>query len=88
MIQVINQGWWPSHNYKVHKCGRCPKDYVVLVWPEEDVACVAKIYDYLPEHLQCGSSIYECMTLPSEDSTVYYCPWCGEEVLKDDNYVA
>lgn len=87
-MELTNANWRPSTEYEVHQCEYCPKDYAVLVWSKEDVACLAKVYDHLPEQFQCDNPIYECMTPLSEDCTVYYCPWCGEEVLKDDNYVA
>lgn len=78
----------PSTEYEVHQCEYCPKDYAVLKWPSEDIACIAKIYNHLPEEFQCTTPVYECITPPSDDNTVYYCPWCGEEVLKDGNYEA
>ena len=87
-MELINANWGLSTAYAVHQCEYCPKDYVVLKWPSEDIACIAKIYDHLPEQFQCDSPIYECMTPLSEDCTVYYCPWCGEELLNERNYVA
>ena len=87
-MDLINANWRPSTVYEVHKCECCPEDYVVIKWPKEDMACIAKVYTNLPEEFQCTTPVYECMTLPSEKHTIHYCPWCGEEVLKDDNYVA
>lgn len=87
-MELININWQPSANYKVHQCEYCPKDCAVLVWPEEDLACLAKVYHHLPEQFQCDNPVYEYMTLPSEDRTVYYCPWCGEELLNERNYGA
>lgn len=88
MPQVSSQDWQPSLNYTVHKCEYCPKDYAVLIWPEEDVACVAKVYENLPDEYQTMGTVYEYLTLPSKQGTIGWCPWCGEEVLKDDNYEA
>lgn len=85
MPQVTNKVWWPNLNYKVHKCECCPADYIVLIWPEEGVACVAKIYENLPDRRQTVEPAYECLTSPFKSDTISWCPWCGEEVLKDDN---
>lgn len=67
-----------------HKCQYIPKGYKVLQFPKDDVACIAAPYSLLG--VNDDSGVCEYRTNPTETETIYFCPWCGEELLSQKNY--